>query len=150
MPHRLRPWTGLTLATAMLLLTTACGGADDGSGPAHPTPGPVQSSPPAVTVKQADVTVPSKVGNNPDKRSAVSVTSCKATADGWMAAGTATATKSGPETFTITVFFTTEQATVVEWGKTTVTARAGATATWQIAKRLPVRSTLLCPLRGVA
>lgn len=144
-----RTRTRLAAALVPLALVVAgCGsGADDEPGAAATSR--ATEPPPERTVKPGRVTIPTKVPNRPAKRAAVELTGCAATDDGWAASGTATAGQGRARTFVISVFFTTDQATVVEWGRTRVTVPAGERADWQVGVELPVQGELRCVLRGV-
>ncbi|MBM7519111.1 hypothetical protein [Nocardioides nitrophenolicus] len=141
------------LGALVALALTACG--SGGEEPTKPRPDQEATSrqgttePDAVSVKPGDVTIPAKVPNRPGKRGAVETTECGPSAGGWQAAGTATARDKAQE-FVITVFFTTEHATVVQWGRTQVSVAAGQSARWQVDVDLDVRGELRCVLRGVA
>lgn len=98
-----------------------------------------------------DVKVPTNVKNNADLRDAVKITTCEATDKGWTASGTAQAPKDGDKNFKVTIFFTTDKATVVQWAKTKVNAKAGETADWSVDADIDTQGgELLCVLRGVA
>lgn len=144
--------SALTLALALTL--AGCSGGGSGGDAAEPGASPSTSTSTSTkdaetTVKQPDVDVPTQVPNRPRKRDRVRLTTCAATDGGWSASGTARAGKAGSERYRITVFFTTDRATVVGWGRTTVEAAAGQSVEWSVSADLPVEGDLLCVLRGV-
>lgn len=143
--------SALTLALALAL--AGCSGGGSGGDAAEPGASPSTSTTSTkdaeTTVKQPDVDVPTQVPNRPRKRDRVRLSTCAATDGGWSASGTARAGKAGSERYRITVFFTTDRATVVGWGRTTVEAEAGQSVEWSVSADLPVEGDLLCVLRGV-
>lgn len=70
--------------------------------------------------------LPAVVPNDAAARKNVTVSSCKATNDGWEASGTATNPASKQTDYTVTVFFTTTGATVVGTGQSKVSVKPGA------------------------
>jgi len=144
--------TALTLTLALAPAGCSAGGSGgDAAGPgASPSTSTSTSTKDAeTTVKQPDVDVPTQVPNRPRKRDRVRLTTCAATDGGWSASGTARAGKVGSERYRITVFFTTDRATVVGWGRTTVEVAAGQSVEWSVSADLAVEGDLLCVLRGV-
>ena len=110
-----------------------------------------QSSPGAALpsgVPQAGA-VPTKVPNDPALRQNVSVTDCSKTAKGWKAAGKATNPTDKPLDYTLTVFFTSDKATVLNTADTTVKVDPGKSANWTVQKDFPTTPKTLCVLRGV-
>ena len=82
----------------------------------------------AAKAKAAVVTaprVPLTVPNSVRARKAVTLTGCTATGTGGHASGTVTGPGASAATYTITVFFTTRQATVIGYGTAKVHARPG-------------------------
>ncbi|WP_418058222.1 hypothetical protein [Pimelobacter simplex] len=147
----------LAAALPLALALAACSGGDAGEGgeprraeaSAHAT-----DPPPERTAKPRGVRIPAEVPNRQAKRAAVEMTGCAATDDGWAATGTAAGAgkaraRAGTRTFVISVFFTTDQATVVGWGRTRVQVPAGGSEDWTVAVDLPVTGDLRCVLRGV-
>lgn len=144
--------TASTLTLALALTLAGCSGGDaaePGASPSTSTSTSSSTKDAETTVKQPDVDVPTQVPNRPRKRDRVRLTTCAATDGGWSASGTARAGKAGSERYRITVFFTTDRATVVGWGRTTVEAAAGQSVEWSVSADLPVEGDLLCVLRGV-
>ncbi|MBU2696249.1 hypothetical protein [Pimelobacter sp. 30-1] len=142
----------LAAALPLALALAACSADDAGEGgePRRAEASAHATDPPAErTTKPRGVRIPAEVPNRPAKRAAVEMTGCAATDGGWAASGTAAAVKARDQTFVISVFFTTDQATVVAWGRTRVTVPAGERADWQVGVDLPVQGELRCVLRGV-
>ena len=102
--------------------------------------------PPGVTPQ----TLPTKVRNSIDKRKSVAITSCAGVSGGWGAKGTASNKGAKDETFTITIFFTTSQATTIASAVTKVTVKPGDTANWAASSKFKAADTMLCVLRGVS
>ncbi|SDP07637.1 glucoamylase [Nakamurella panacisegetis] len=94
-------------------------------------------------------TLPTSVANVVDKRKNVAITSCAAVSGGWGAKGTAVNRSPKPVTYTITIFFTTTQATTLASAATKVTVKSGQTAKWSASAKLKAPRTMLCVLRGV-
>lgn len=99
-------------------------------------------------VQQA-TSVPTNVPNAPSKRSAVTITDCVAADKGWQAKGKADNQGKQPETYTITIFFTTDKGTVIGTGDTKVTVDPGKTGSWTVNGALTPAPKTLCVLRGV-
>lgn len=136
----MRPWkTGFVMAGAIAVAVTGCSSSSKGSAS---KPG---SNGTATTVG----TIPTVVPNNLDKRGAVALTGCAAARNGWEASGTATNPDKGATKYMITVFFTTNQATVEGDGTTTIDVAAGKAAHWKIDARFSADPSTTCVLRGV-
>lgn len=93
--------------------------------------------------------VPTKVPNEPAARKNVRITDCARTDTGWKAAGTAANPGKKKTTYKITVFFTTEKATVLQTADTKVTVEPGKSAEWKAEKKFTPADKTLCALRGV-
>jgi hypothetical protein len=93
--------------------------------------------------------VPTKVPNEPALRHNVTISDCSKTEHGWKAAGRANNPTDKTITYALTVFFTTEQATVLKAADTHVTVEPGKTADWTITKDFATTPKTLCVLRGV-
>ena len=94
--------------------------------------------------------LPSSVANSVDKRKGVEVTGCAAVAGGWGAKGTAVNKGAKDVAYTITIFFTTSQATTIASAQTKITVKPGATGNWTVSAKFKAADTMLCVLRGVA
>jgi hypothetical protein len=94
--------------------------------------------------------IPTKVPNKPADRKAVTLASCTPSGKGVAAKGTVNRQGKGPADYTITVFFTTSHATVLNFGKTEVHAEPGKPASWTVAKDFSAPKDVRCVLRGVA
>ncbi|RCG29940.1 hypothetical protein DQ384_17405 [Sphaerisporangium album] len=128
---------GAVLSSAL----TAC------SSPAPPvgtaTPTPVPASPPP------QVSPPKAIPNEPGQRKNVKQTSCAAVPGGWAAEGTAANRGTTPVTYSITVFFTTTAATVLDFAKTEVSVKPGEVAKWKASKNFEAPDKVLCPMPGI-
>jgi hypothetical protein len=106
----------------------------------------VPGLPPGVT---GATSLPSNIPNIVTLRKNVQVSSCAAVAGGWAATGTATDPGAAAAEYTITVFFTTTGATVIDAAQTKVSLTAGQSRTWKISEQFHAAPTMLCVLRGV-
>jgi hypothetical protein len=93
--------------------------------------------------------VPTAVPNDTAARKNVTVSSCKATKDGWEAAGTATNPGTKQADYTVTVFFTTNGGTVIGTGQSKVSVKPGAQQPWTIGSTFHAPPDTRCVLRGV-
>ena len=121
-------------AVAMAPLTLAgCSGASPRSD-VRPTAYTTSTAAPQLLGQERGVTgavdVPTELGNDASKRSAVTLQSCAATRLGWRATGTARNASPHGADYVVTVFFTDSRGTVAAWKQTTVHADAGRTAKW--------------------
>ena len=94
--------------------------------------------------------IPSSVANDPKVRKAVSLSECAPVAGGWRAAGQATNPGTAPVSYAITVFFTTESATTLNYAETTVKVSPGEKAAWSVSKNFAGPKSMRCVLRGVS
>ena len=113
------------------------------------TPSSASASKKSTQVTLPQAKVPASVLNKPATRKYVTLTSCGATKGGWSAAGTAKNPKKTAADYKITVFFTTTQATVLNYAVTTVHVPAGKSAQWKAARSFPAAKSMNCVLRGV-
>lgn len=138
-------------AVGCILVATAC--SPSGSGhPARTAPTSPSSSAAAPAASQPPKQYPlptEKVANVVDKRKAVDVSNCKATPGGWGASGTVRNEDANPETYAITVYFTTTHATYIDYAQTNVIVPAHGSRPWAVAKNFTRSGTLLCVLTGV-
>jgi len=110
---------------------------------------PVSSTPkPSPTLKQNPL--PSSVANNVGLRKNVAITSCAAALGGWGAAGTAKNPDKTARTYHLTVYFTTDKATTLDYAQTSVTVGAGGQAGWKANKKFSAANPMLCVLVGVS
>jgi hypothetical protein len=98
----------------------------------------------------AAVRIPLNVPNSVTARRGVTLTDCTATRAGGHAAGTITDPGKSAATYTITVFYTTSQATVIGYAATTVHATPGRATPWQATGHFSAPHGLRCVLRGVS
>jgi hypothetical protein len=136
------------------LLALALGGALAACTSSGGTPAP---SPKATSSDSTSVHIPSqhplppasRIRNNVKLRTQVAITSCVSTPSGWKAAGRAVNSGRKPQSYNITVFFTTRHATVLDYARTKLTVPPGHTGKWTAAARFAAERTTLCVLRGV-
>lgn len=116
-----------------------------GGDPGRPSPPSSTSSVPSYVV------IPTEVANNVDHRKRIVVTSCKPRKDGgWEAQGTAANPDQNAIKYTITMFFTTAEATVLDYTSTSVEVPAGSTGNWTAHKDFKAPLNVNCVLRGVS
>jgi hypothetical protein len=111
---------------------------------AHTAPSPTITQYPLPTGSISNDTSPN------GKRTDVAITRCAASDGGWSASGTAKNSGSSSETFDITIFFTTTQATTLNYATTSVKVSAGKTGNWTASVKFSAPKDVLCVLRGVA
>ena len=134
------------VALAVTVLLAGCVTAH----PGKPTPSPSRSvQVPGLPAGVAPAPLPTDVPNSVDARTHVALTTCKAVTDGWEASGTVTNPAKSKVDYTITVFFTTSQATVIDSAQTTVSLEPGDKKTWVATKKFTAPAQTLCVLRGV-
>jgi hypothetical protein len=118
---------------------------------------PASSPPPSHTTTAAGglppgvepAPVPTDVPNVVALRKHVTMTACAGDADGWHASGTASNPSKKDAKYTITVFFTTRSATVIDTASTTVEVAPGGREKWTATKDFTTGGQLNCVLRGV-
>jgi hypothetical protein len=154
--HRIRACAAALSALAMLGGLAACTSSGDKAGPTSPASGASSKSSTgksgkAVTIpSQHPLPNPSKISNSVKLRRQVAITRCVSTAGGWRASGNAVNTSGKkPLNVTITVFFTTTKATVLDYAQTKVNVAPGKTGTWTAAAKFKTEPTMRCVLRGV-
>jgi hypothetical protein len=144
--------------TGLALATTGCSSGSGGSGAAAAPDHPAARSSASDGAKGAPALpkgvkgltkVPADVPNDPALRARVSQDTCEAVDGGWRAAGTAVNPGKKAATYLVTVFFTTDTATVIGAGRTRVTVEPGATARWTVSDAFTAPKKTLCVLRGV-
>lgn len=117
----------------------------------EPAPKPVPSVsvnglPPGV---QLPSEVPEDVPNDPEDRPFVAIKGCQPTDSGWAANGLVINDRDSELSYEITVFFTTEEGTVIGFGTTTVDIAGSQTSAWEVATDFTAPDPTLCVLRGV-
>lgn len=100
----------------------------------------------AATAPRVPLTVPNSVR----ARRAVTLTGCAATGSGGHGSGTVIAAGRSAAIYTITVFFTTRQATVIGYGTTKVHAVPAKTIPWAVGTHFKAPPGMRCVLRGVS
>ena len=93
--------------------------------------------------------VPTKVANTPALRADVRLASCTPRTRGWKAAGTVHNPHSAARRYKITVFFTTDNATVIGFAATSVHVPGKASKAWTAGATFHAAKPTLCVLRGV-
>ena len=77
------------------------------------------------------------------------ITSCTSKPGGWQASGKSVNPGKNDVHLTITVFFTTTAATVLDYATTKVKVPAGGSAKWTASAKFHAEPNMLCVLRGV-
>lgn len=91
---------------------------------------------------------PTDIPNSPAVRSDVAIRACGTHGGHPTASGTATNRTSAERTYTITVFFTTDRATVIGYARTGVTVASHRSSDWT-ARSDMTGAGVRCVLRGV-
>ena len=149
------PSPRVTTAIAALAVTGLLAAGCSSSGNSDKKSSAPTSSKAAVTSKAAaspTVTqhpVPTSYANNLSKRKQVSLTKCAAVSGGWSASGVAKNPSTAPVSYTITVFFTTNGATVQDYARTVVRVPAGKSGNWTAQKQFSAPKPPLCVMTGV-
>lgn len=94
--------------------------------------------------------VPTKLDNVASKRSAVSITTCRAAKGGWEASGKAINRSKHLADYTITVFFTDANGTVAGWRQIKAEAEPGKSAQWSASAKFTPPSDTACVLAAVS
>lgn len=97
-----------------------------------------------------DTIVPTNVPNQDSVRKDVKLLNCAQSSGGWSAGGTVNNTLGKAGTYTITVFFTSAQATDLAYATTMVTVGSGKTSLWSTKATFAAPAGVVCVLRGVA
>ncbi|WP_315636790.1 MULTISPECIES: hypothetical protein [Microbacterium] len=92
--------------------------------------------------------VPEDVPDAPEVRAGTQITTCTTEDDGGTATGVVGNPTDEDATYVVTVFFTTDAATVVGSGQATVEVPAGEEADWSLTADFVPPSDLRCALRG--
>lgn len=141
---------GLAFAAALTL--TGCTGGSAPSASADRTSNGAPTTPSGAALPDGVVgatAVPTGVPNNPGLRGNVTMSSCAARSGGWGASGTVHNPDAQAARYRITVFFTTDHATVIGFAATTVSLAAKETKTWSVSATMHAATPTLCVLRGV-
>lgn len=94
--------------------------------------------------------VPTKLANQPAVRKDVVQTSCTAVPGGWGVAGTVKNSAAKPRTYKIVAFFTTVQATTLDFAQASVKVAPGQTAKWTASKKFAAQKQMRCVLAGIS
>lgn len=92
--------------------------------------------------------LPTDIPNDPETRANAELDECVATENGWQASGTMSNPGDEETTTVITVFFTTDKATVVGTAQTSVTVEPGDQQDWTAEAAFTAPAQTLCVLRG--
>jgi hypothetical protein len=112
---------------------------------------PVTSAVVTAPGKPGNVSIaPADVANRPADRKNVTMTSCAGGVSGWQGRGTARNASGSPVTYRVTLFYTTQQGTVVGNSSTQVTVPGHGHADWSTSAKIASKGPLRCVLRGVA
>lgn len=130
----------------MIFLLTGCVAAPSLTNTPTPTAAALNGLPAGVQ----PAPIPTDVPNDAEVRKQVQVSSCAGNDREWEAAGTITNTTKADKEYRVTVFFTTPDATVIDFAETTVQVHTGETAKWSASKSFATGGEILCVLRGVA
>jgi len=125
------------VAIAVVIALAGCTGALAAPHRTGPAPTPTSAS------------VPARIPDDPALRPDVSVRECTATKGGWRASGRIV-NRGSAHDYRVTVLFTTDRATVIGVGATSVRVGAGATKRWTVAASFVAATPTLCVLSGVA
>jgi len=113
---------------------------------ASPAPPSAKALPPGVV---GATRVPTAVPNKPALRADVVLSTCASRSGGWAASGTVHNRTLRPVKYTVTVFFTTDHATVIGAGATTLTLLPKTSKYWSVVAKFHAANPTLCVLRGV-
>jgi putative hemolysin len=132
--------------SAALVAGTGLAACSNSSGPSL-TPTTTTTTAPYTS---KDTIVPMSVPNQPNVRKDVRLLNCAQSSGGWSAGGAVANTRGKSATYTITVFFTSAQATDLAYATTKVTVDNGKNALWSAKATFAAPAGTLCVLRGVA
>jgi PBP1b-binding outer membrane lipoprotein LpoB len=156
MSHR-RGQASIAVIATIALALTGCSGATHtppvrSSEPSSSGSIPQQAAPAAPTSLPTYIQypVPATVRDVAAKRQQVHIDSCSSTGSGASATGTIHNSGSKPVSYDITVFFTSNTATAVNYATATVTVGAAATASFTAKRTFAAPVALLCVLAGVS
>src|SRR6218665_3272268 len=134
-------------AAVALVLSALAGCASSTNTAGSPSPAvTVPGFPPGVV---PSTEIPTEVANTVELRAQVVVDKCGKTPSGWSASGVVTNPTDDPESLLLTVFFTDEKATVIDFAEATVQVDAKGKANWTAAKSVVVTPKMTWGLRGV-
>ena len=110
-----------------------------------------RTSAPSVTTTLQQNPLPAKLPkNDPAARKDVVQTKCAAIRGGWGASGYVKNSARATRVYQIMVFFTTTQATTLDYAKTSVTVGAGKTVDWSATKKFAAQPKMLCPMPSIS
>ena len=136
------------LTVTMAAALAGCTSSDEKSGSASAASSGSKPSASHVPT-QNPLPEPSKIRNDVELRRTTAITSCTSKSGGWQAAGKSVNPGKKDVHLTITVFFTTPAATVLDYATTKVTVPARGDAKWTAAATFPAEPNMRCVLRGV-
>jgi hypothetical protein len=141
---------GIGAAAAVLAIgaaLTACSAAAPSPVKSHTAEAAVPGLPSGVVQATA---LPTDIPNDPKTRAKVKLLECAATKDGWKASGTVSNPGKGASKMVLTVFFTTDKATVIGTAQTRIEIKPGDKRTWSAQAHFTAPTRTLCVLRGAA
>lgn len=142
-----------------LAAVAAVAGCSSSASTGHHTGSPsgaTTSTSPAATappISQHPLPPDSQLVNDLKKRKAVALTKCGATEGGWGASGTATnPSPTQAADYTISIFFTTVHATVIDFATAKINVAPGSTQNWTASQKfgIPSGTQLYCVMRAVS
>lgn len=138
--------TGIAVALlAVAIALTGCTSSAPKAATTHSVSATVPGLPAGVSQATA---LPTDIPNDAKTRANVQLSSCAATKNGWKASGIVRNPGKATTTTVITVFFTTDKATVISSAQVRATAKAGEKQTWTAQSRFSAPKQTLCVLRG--
>lgn len=143
----------VVLAVPVVLVGLALAACAPAPSEPDPTPPAVDSGAPQIPGEKRGVvaatSVPEDVPDAVELRAGTEITSCEAEDGTGTAKGVVGNPTDDDASYVVTVFFTTDAATVVGSGQTTVDVAAGDQAEWTVSAEFAAPSETLCALRGV-
>jgi hypothetical protein len=151
---RRQPRSGVFSKSAAVLLSltitaalVGCTSSDRKPSSSAATSGSATS--PAHIPTQNPLPAPSKIRNDVELRRTTAITGCTSKSGGWQATGKSVNPGKKDVHLTITVFFTTPAATVLDYATTKVTVPARGDAKWTAGASFAAEPNMRCVLRGV-
>lgn len=137
----------VVLTVSMTAVLAGCTSSDDKPPASAATSG--STTTPARVPTQQPLPEPSKIRNDVKLRRTTAITACTSKSGGWQASGKSVNPSKKDVKLTITVFFTTTAATVLDYATTKVTVPARGDAKWTAAASFDAAPNMRCVLRGV-
>ncbi|WP_426564986.1 hypothetical protein ACPPVT_02050 [Angustibacter sp. McL0619] len=134
---------------AVTVTATAAGCTSSGSKPSPSAASSGSKTSATHLPTQKPLPAPSKIRNDVELRRTTEITSCTSKSGGWQASGKSVNPSKKDVHLTVTVFFTTTAATVLDYATTKVKVPAGGDAKWTAAASFAAEPNMRCVLRGV-